>query len=82
VSTDGPDRRRRRIRAALQQPLRLPSASGRGEWDFVHLLDSFQLPTVGETIFSPLPLLGFCELLAGGVEETAASKSRRAAVTF
>jgi hypothetical protein len=55
------------------EPLQLPSPPGGGEWDFVLLLDSFRLPTVGGTIFSPLPLLGFCELLAEGVEETVAS---------
>jgi hypothetical protein len=55
------------------EPLRLPSPPGGGEWDFVHLLDSFRLPTVGGTFFSPLPLLGFCELLAEGVEDTAAA---------
>jgi hypothetical protein len=54
------------------EPLRLPSPPGGGQWDFVHLLDSFRLPAVGGTIFSPLPLLGFCELLAEGVEDTAA----------
>jgi hypothetical protein len=56
------------------ESLRLPAAPG-GEWDFIHLADSFQLPTVGGTIFSPLQLLGFCELLAEAVEETAASVS-------
>jgi hypothetical protein len=54
------------------ESLRLPLPPGGGTWDFVQLLDSFQLPTVGGTFFSPLPLLGFCELLAEGVEDTAA----------
>lgn len=62
--------RKKKIYAS--EPLRLPSPPGGGEWDFVHLLDSFRLPAVGGTIFSPLPLLGFCELLAEGVEDTAA----------
>jgi hypothetical protein len=54
------------------QSLRLPQAPG-GQWDFVHLLDSFRLPAVGGISFSPLPLLGFVELLAEGVEDTAAA---------
>ncbi|MFB6418572.1 hypothetical protein [Bradyrhizobium tunisiense] len=54
------------------QTLQLPQAPG-GEWDFVHILDSFRLPAVGGISFSALPLLGFIELLAEGVEETAAS---------
>ncbi|WP_375157918.1 hypothetical protein [Bradyrhizobium sp. RDT46] len=54
------------------EPLQLPQAPG-GEWDFVHLLDSFRLPAVGGISISPLPLLGFIELLAERVEETAAS---------
>ncbi|MBR0913862.1 hypothetical protein [Bradyrhizobium japonicum] len=54
------------------EPLRIPQAPG-GEWDFIHLDESFRLPTVGGIAFSPLPLLGFIELLAEGVEKTAAS---------
>ncbi|MET4482081.1 hypothetical protein [Bradyrhizobium sp. F1.13.3] len=61
--------RHRKIFAS--EPLRLPQAPG-GEWDFVHLDESFRLPAVGGIAFSPLPLLGFIELLAEGVEETAA----------
>jgi hypothetical protein len=52
--------------------LQLPLAPG-GQWDFVQLLDSFRLPAVGGISFSPLPLLGFIELLAKGVEDTAAA---------
>lgn len=52
--------------------LQLPQAPA-GEWDFVHLLDDFRLPVVGGISFSPLPMLGFIELLAHGVEETAAA---------
>jgi hypothetical protein len=47
-------------------PLNLPSAPG-GDWDFV------QLPMVGGSLFAPLPLMGFFELLSGDVEDTAAS---------
>lgn len=47
-------------------PLNLPSPPGGGDWDFV------QLPTVGGSLFAPLPLIGFFELLSGGVEGTAA----------
>jgi hypothetical protein len=54
------------------ESLQLPQAPG-GQWDFVQLLDSFRVPAVGGISFSPLPLLGFIELLAEGVEETAAS---------
>lgn len=54
------------------ETLQLPQAPG-GEWDFVHLLDTFRLPAVGGISISPLPLLGFIELLSEGVEETAAS---------
>jgi hypothetical protein len=56
------------------ESMRLPAAPG-GDWDFIHLPENYRLPTVGGTIFSPPPLLGFCELLAEGVEETAASVS-------
>jgi hypothetical protein len=56
------------------ESLQLPQAPG-GQWDFVQLLDSFRVPAVGGISFSPLPLLGFVELLAEGVEETAASVS-------
>lgn len=45
--------------------LRLPSAPG-GEWDYI------ELPAMGGTSVSPLPLLGFSELLRRGVEDTAA----------
>ena len=45
-------------------PLNLPSAPD-GDWDFV------QLPTVGGSLFAPLPLLGFFELFSDGVEDTA-----------
>jgi hypothetical protein len=62
--------RHRKIFAS--EPLRLPQAPG-GEWDVIHLDESFRLPAVGGIAFSPLPLLGFIELLAEGVEETAAS---------
>lgn len=62
--------RHRKIFAS--EPLRLPQARG-GEWDFVHLDESFRLPAVGGIAFSPLPLHAFIELLADGVEETAAS---------
>lgn len=62
--------RHRKIFAS--EPLHFPQAPG-GEWDFVHLDESFRLPSVGGIAFSPLPLLGFLELLAEGVEETAAS---------
>lgn len=61
--------RHRKIFAS--EPLQLPQAPG-GEWDFVHMDASFRLPAVGGIAFSPLPLLGFIELLAEGVEETAA----------
>jgi hypothetical protein len=54
--------------------MQLPAAPG-GEWDFIHLPADYRLPAVGGTILSPLPLLGLCELLAEGVEETAASVS-------
>jgi len=57
------------------EPLRLPQSPG-GEWDFVHIDESLRLPGVGGISFSPLPLLGFIELLAEGVEETSASVSR------
>lgn len=62
--------RHRKIFASEQ--LQLPQAP-LGEWDFVHLDESFSLPAIGGTAFSPLPLLGFIGLLADGVEETAAS---------
>jgi hypothetical protein len=62
--------RHRKIFAS--EPLRLPQAPG-GEWDFVHLDESFCLPSIGGMAFSPLPLLGFFELLAEGFEEKAAS---------
>jgi hypothetical protein len=58
--------RRRRTRIYASETLRLPAAPG-GDWDFV------QLPTVGGTVFAPLPLLGFYELLDEGVEDSAAS---------
>jgi hypothetical protein len=58
--------RTRRTRTYASEKLRLPAAVG-GDWDFV------QLPTVGGTVFSPLSLLGFYELLDEGVEDTAAS---------
>lgn len=54
--------------------LQLPQAPG-GEWDYVQLFDSFRLPAVGGISFSPVPLLGFIELLAEGVEGTAATVS-------
>jgi hypothetical protein len=54
------------------EPLLPPLPPGGGEWDFEQVLACFQLPTVGGTCFSPLTLLGFCELLAEGVEDTAA----------
>jgi len=54
------------------ETLALPPAPG-GQWDFVHLMDSFRLPAVGGISFSPVPLLGYIELLAEGVEETAAA---------
>lgn len=52
--------RRKKIYAS--EHLRLPAAK---DWD------NFQLPTVGGTVFSPLPLLSFCQLLDEGVEDTA-----------
>lgn len=58
--------RTRRTRIYASEALRLPAAIG-GEWDFI------QLPTVGGTVYSPLPLLGFYELLDVSVEDTAAS---------
>ena len=58
--------RTRRTRIYASEQLRLPAGPG-GDWDFV------QLPTVGGTVFAPLPLLGFYELLDEGVEDTAAS---------
>jgi hypothetical protein len=66
--------RPRHRKVFASESLQLPPAPG-GEWDFVHLLDSFRLPAVGGIAFSPLPLLGFVELLAEGVEATAASAS-------
>jgi hypothetical protein len=66
--------RPRHRKVFASEPLLLPQAPG-GQWDFVHLLDSFRLPAVGGISFSPLPLLGFIELLADGVEGTAASVS-------
>ncbi len=62
--------RHRKIFAS--EPLRLPQAPG-GEWDFVHIDESFRLPAVGGIAFSPLPLIGFIKLLAKGAEGTAAS---------
>jgi hypothetical protein len=62
--------RRRRDLSGLD----LPQAPG-GQWDFVQLLDSFRVPAVGGISFSPLPLLGFVELLAESVVATAASVS-------
>jgi hypothetical protein len=64
--------RHRKIFAS--EPLRLPQAPG-GEWDFVHLDESFRLPAVGGIAFSPAKLTGFIELLAEGVAGTAASVS-------
>ncbi|MCP2057717.1 hypothetical protein [Bradyrhizobium diazoefficiens] len=64
---EGP--RHRKIFAS--EPLTLPQAPG-GQWDFVHLMDSFRVPAVGGISFSPISLIGFIELLAEGVEETAA----------
>lgn len=57
--------RTRRKRIYASDPLSLPAAIA-GNWDFI------QLPTVGGTVFPPLPLLGFYELLDEGVEDTAA----------
>jgi hypothetical protein len=59
--------------------LQLPPAPG-GDWDFVHLLDSFRLPAVGGIAFSPPPLCGFIELLAKAVDNKAESliKTERA----
>jgi hypothetical protein len=48
-------------------PLDLPSAPGGGDWDYV------QLPTVGGSLFTPLPLMGFFDLFSSGVDDTAAS---------
>ena len=56
------------------EKIQFPKAPG-GGWDYVHLFDSFRLPAVGGISFSPVPLLGFIELLAEGVEETAATVS-------
>ena len=56
------------------ETIQLPQAPG-GEWNYVYLFDSFRLPAVGGISFSPVPLLGFIELLAEGVEETAATVS-------
>lgn len=58
--------RTRRTRIYASEELKLPIAPG-GDWEFVHL------PTVGGTVFEPLPLLGFYELLEQGVEDTAAA---------
>jgi hypothetical protein len=58
----------RRNKIYASEPL-LPGLIG--EWDVEQVLDRFQ--TVGGTCFSPQTLLGFCELLAEGVEDTAAS---------
>jgi hypothetical protein len=66
--------RPRHRKVFASESLQLPQAPG-GQWDFVHLPDSFRLPAVGGISFSPLPLLCFIELLAEGVEETAASVS-------
>ncbi len=57
--------KRRPKKIYSSETLRFPSAPG-GEWDYI------QLPTVGGTSVSPLPLLGFSELLREGVEDTAA----------
>lgn len=57
--------RTRRKRIYASEPLVLPAAIA-GNWDFI------QLPTVGGTVFPPLSLLGFYELLEEGVEDTAA----------
>jgi hypothetical protein len=57
--------KRRPKKIYSSETLRLPPAPG-GEWDYI------QLPTVGGTSVSPLPLLGFGELLRYGVEDTAA----------
>jgi hypothetical protein len=57
--------KRRQKKIYSSETLRLPSAPG-GEWDFI------QLPAVGGTSVSPLPLLGFSELLREGIEDTAA----------
>ena len=46
-------------------PLNLPFAPD-GDWNFV------QLPTVGGSLFAPLPLMGFFQLFGDGVENTAA----------
>lgn len=57
--------KRRPKKIYSSESLRLPSAPG-GEWDYI------QLPAIGGTSVSPLPLLGFSELLQDGVEDTAA----------
>lgn len=58
--------KRRPKKIYSSESLHLPSAPG-GEWDYI------QLPAIGGTSVSPLPLLGFSELLRDGVEDTAAS---------
>ena len=58
--------RTRRKRIYASESLGLPAAI-LGNWD------SVQLPAVGGTVFSPLPLLGYFDLLDQGVEDTAAS---------
>jgi hypothetical protein len=62
----------RHIKIYASEPLLPPLQPGGGEWDIKRVLDCFRLPTVGGTYFSPLTVLGFCELLAEGVEDTAA----------
>jgi len=71
--------RPRHRKVFASHPLQLPPAPG-GEWDFVHLLDSFRLPAVGGIAFSPPPLCGFIELVAKTVDKTAESplKTERA----
>jgi hypothetical protein len=56
--------RKRRKRIYSSAPMNAPSVFD--SWDFV------QLPSVGGTVFAPLPILGFVELLDQGVEEGAA----------
>jgi len=58
--------RTRRKKIYASESLGLPAAI-LGNWDYV------QLPAVGGTVFSPLPLLGFYDLLDAGVEDTPAS---------
>jgi hypothetical protein len=58
--------RTRRKKIYSSESLGLPAAIV-GNWD------AFQLPAVGGTVFSPLPLLGLCDLLDEGVGDTPAS---------